>query len=130
MMNPGVSGDILNPNFERELKDLDESINYYEEALKKAEGAEKTELERNFEEQKKYIENRREEAKYIAREQTVADYREIMKNSYIKTYSQNMAFNNEDMYTLLNRLIQGQTPLEQFVMEADGKLRLMRLEGQ
>ncbi|MPN59205.1 hypothetical protein SDC9_206925 [bioreactor metagenome] len=53
-----------------------------------------------------------------------------MKNSYIKTYSQNMAFNNEDMYTLLNRLIQGQTPLEQFVMEADGKLRLMRLEGQ
>ena len=130
MMNPNVSGDILNPNFERELKDLDESINYYEEALKKAEGAEKTELERNYEEQKKYIENRREEAKYIAREQTVADYREIMKNSYIKTYSQNMAFNNEDMYTLLNRLIQGQTPLEQFVMEADGKLRLMRLEGQ
>lgn len=130
MMNPDINGDILNPNFERELKELDESVFYYEEALKKAEGAEKTELERNYEEQKKYIENRREEAKYIARKETVAAYRELMENSYIKTYSQSMAFNNEDMYTLLNRLIQGQTPLEQFVMEADGKLRLMRLEGQ
>ena len=54
----------------------------------------------------------------------------MIANSYIRTYEHNMAFNNEEMNSLLNRLIEGQTPLEQFVNEADGKLRLMRLESK
>lgn len=130
MMNPSLNDDIPNPNYERDMKDLEESIQYFEEAIKKADGAEKTELEAVLERQKTYVENRREEAKYIVRKETIDAYRELIANSYIRTYEHNMAFNNEEMNSLLNRLIEGQTPLEQFVNEADGKLRLMRLEGQ
>ena len=38
--------------------------------------------------------------------------------------------NSQEMNSLISRLIQGQMPIDQFAMEADGKLRLMRLEGQ
>ena len=129
MMNPSLNDDILNPNYEQEIKWMEESLSYYEEAISKAEGAEKTEIQANFEQQKKYIEARREEARYSVRKETIAVYRELIENSYIRTYEHNMAFNSEEMYSLLNRLIEGQMPLEQFLTEADGKLRLMRLES-
>ena len=129
MMNPSMNEDILNPNYERSIEWMTESLSYYEEAIKNAQGAEKTELEANYERQKKYFEDRREEARYIVRKETIAAYRELIENSYIRTYEHGMAFNNEEMYSLYSRLIEGQMPLEQFLNEADGKLRLMRLEG-
>ena len=128
MLNPGLNDDIPNPNYEQEIKWMDESIAYYEEALKTAEGAEKTELENGYERMKKDMESRREQARYSVRKETIAFYRELMENSYIRTYDP--ATNSQEMNSLISRLIQGQMPIDQFAMEADGKLRLMRLEGQ
>lgn len=130
MMMPGMNGDIENPNYEQEIKGIEESFQYYEKTIKEAEGAEKTQAEKNYEEFKQYAENRREEAKYAVRKETLARFREIMENRAITTYESNLIFNNEDMSKLLNRLMQGQMPLDQFLSEADGKLRLMRLENQ
>lgn len=130
MMNPSLNEDILNPYYEEELKAIEEAHAYYEEALKTAEGAEKTELEQNYERVKRSDAARLEEAKYAVRASTIAFYREMMENSYVRKYDQRFTFNDEEMNDLLNRLIQGQTPLDQFVKEADGKLRLMRLERQ
>ena len=128
MLNPGMNEDIPNPNYEQEIRWMDESIAYYEEALKTAEGAEKTELEDGYERLKKSVESQREQARYIVRKETIAFYRKLMENSYVRTYDP--ATNSEEMNSLVSRLIQGQMPIDQFAMEADGKLRLMRLEGQ
>lgn len=130
MMNPHMNDDIPNPNYEQEIKWVDEGLVSMEEALKTAEGAQKTELESAYEQFKATAEKRKEEAKYSVRKETIAFYRELIEHRNILTYESQMPFRNEDMGALVRRLVDGQMPLDQFLMEADGKLRLMRLERQ
>ena len=130
MMNPGLNDHILNPRYEEEAEALEETRLYYETELRKAQGAEKTELERRYAEHHKYANIRQEEARYSVHQETISYYRDLIKNSFIRTYEQNMALYSFEMTRLQDQLTQGLISLDQFTGQADGKLRLMRLEGQ
>ena len=54
----------------------------------------------------------------------------IRAKNRLRTYEQNMALYNFEMTRLQDQLTQGLISLDQFTGQADGKLRLMRLEGQ
>lgn len=128
MMNPDMNEDIENPRFLEETKWLDEYEAQMKKAWEEAEGAEKTQAEKDYQEAVRRNQKERERAKFSVRAETIAFYREIIKNSYVREYDP--ALTSQDMYQLQQRLIEGQMPLDQFLSESEGKLRLIRLEGQ
>ena len=130
MMNPGLNDHIPNPRYEEEAEALEATRLYYETELRKAQSAEKTELEQRYAEHNKYANIRQEEARYSVHQETISYYRDLIKNSFIRTYEQNMALYSFEMTRLQDQLTLGLISLDQFTEQADGKLRLMRLEGQ
>lgn len=131
MMNPSLNDPLPNPDEEHYNRGMQEYEESLREQIDKAEGAEKTELEAVLERAVKDHQRHREDNRWLVRPEAIQLFREMMENGFVRGWDDlNRVISNPDMSTLLMRFIGGQMPLEQFLDEAEGKLRLMRLEDQ
>lgn len=130
MLTPSLNDPIPNPNADRYNKWMDENEQSLKEEVEKAEGAQKTELQEQLARTLKENEETREENRWSVRREAIDMYRGLMENGFVSGWSDlNMIVSNADMQKLMTRFAQGQLPLDQFLQEAEGKLRLMRLEN-
>ncbi|HHX22332.1 MAG TPA: hypothetical protein GX722_11130 [Clostridiales bacterium] len=53
-----------------------------------------------------------------------------MQHALIENRDMHLILTGSEFTSLMARWQQGQMPLDQYLREAEGKLRLMRLEGQ
>ncbi len=128
---PGMNQAIENPDYEEQKRQMDIQLERFRKAYEAAEGAEKTEMERQMQEIDRYRDASLEQMRWLVTEEGIRQYREIMDRAYIRRYGvMQMLFGQADMYNLLDRFRQGQMSLDQFLDEADGKYRLIRLESQ
>ncbi len=131
MLNPELNDPIPNPYFERSIKWMEERKANMERELAKLEGAEKTEMQANYEREMAENEKNMERMRWQVVPEAIAYYRQMMDNAYVRTFNaMSTIWQSPDIRTLFERYTQGQLPLEQFLQEADGKLRLMRLESR
>lgn len=130
-MMPGMDDAIADPNYERHMKYMDNHLETLQAAVDKAEGAEKTELEGNLKKYEETVAAEKARRKFLVTEESVKLYRELMANRYVThPGSLRRVLNDENIQQSLSRYLQGQMPLDQFLQEAEGKLRLMRLENE
>ncbi len=131
MINPSMNAELVNPYYQRDLKTWQEALQRMAKSVETAEGAEKTELQRQYDESLESFETYKDDLRVRVSAQAIQYYRDRVENSYIKTWGgMDTLFNDEAIAKLLNRLLQGQMPLEQFLKEAEGKMRLMQLERE
>ncbi len=121
----------LNKYYEKAIKDYSERIESAKKELEKAEGAEKTQLEKNLAKMEiRYNLMLEGYGKYVYTQETVDKYKSYLNNVYVLDYDKNQASWQEQIMSLKNRLIDGQIDLEMFIKEIDAKLNLIRLENQ
>ncbi|NLD51274.1 MAG: hypothetical protein GX650_00130 [Clostridiales bacterium] len=121
---------IPNPQFERQKRDLEQRLALLPASIEKAEGAEKRALEQDlayFKNEMAHIESNR----YIVSTQALDSYRQIMAGVYLDdttTQVQRSAL-TKDGYLFLS-MLEGTITLDQFIQQANDKIRLMTLESQ
>ncbi len=131
MLNPSMNEDIPNPNYDEQVKWLEEGKANMEKALQTAQGAELTEMQANYDRFLKEYENEKERLRFSVKKEAVEVYRKMMEYSVVNEFGSMMViFTSPDMQQLFQRYAAGQIQLDQLLNEADGKLRLMRLEAQ
>ncbi len=130
-MMPDMNEAIPNPNYERDIGYQVMHIDTLKAAVEKAEGAEKTELEAQLKKYTESVDAEKDRLRFWVTEEAVKVYRDMMQKRYVADYnSMRRVLDNENIQQSLQRYMQKQMPLEQFLQEADGKLRLMRLEAE
>ncbi len=67
---------------------------------------------------------------YYITEEVIKNYRDIMHYAVIKDKGLEFASLDQSLDSLIKRYIDGEMPTDQFIKEADQKLRLMKLETQ
>lgn len=131
MLKPGMNEGIESPYLAEMIAGQEEYLNTLEDNLKKAEGAGKTQLEKQIAEARMQYEKDLEENRWEVSPEAIACYRALIEKAYVVQFGDlYQAIAAPDIQTLMQRYIQGQISLAQFTQEAEGKLRLMRLEGQ
>ena len=100
-----------------------------EQQVAAATGAQKTQLETQLA-GKRQQRATQEAMRYHISPQVIAQYRGLMQQAVLADRTLHIGWNQLDIRALLRRLQDGQIDLEQFMMEAEGKLRLMRMEDQ
>lgn len=97
----------------------------------KAEGAQKTQLLAQLEEATLRSARELEAQRWEVDAAAIQQYREYLKNNFVYGYGDlNLVLSDPQMQQLTMRYLQAQMPLDQFLSEAEGKLRLMRMENQ
>lgn len=122
---------VENPKYEEGLKMQEYMVGQVKEAMERAEGAEKSDLEENYrymqDSQKRY----QEEGKFLAQQRDIDMLRSVMSKLFITSglgNAQRAAVSEE--YNLLTQFAQGAITLDQFVRQLDDKVRLVRMEYQ
>lgn len=130
-ISPNHNEPVLNNRYEETLARMQESITQREDALAKADPIDKPMLEADIESYREYVRQYEEEERYTISEEDIAAYREIMQYAVLKRPSvMNSSYEEGSFYSLVERYLDGQLALEQFIMEGSSKLRLMQLENQ
>lgn len=130
-ISPNHNEPVLNNRYEETLARMQESITQREDALAKADPIDKPMLEADIESYREYVHQYEEEERYTISEEDIAAYREIMQYAVLKRPSvMNSSYEEGSFYSLVERYLDGQLALEQFIMEGSSKLRLMQLENQ
>ncbi len=130
-MDPAMNDPVPNPEYDRMLKSTQENRASLQEAYDKAaEGPEKEELRKNLESFDKTVMAETESFRYLVTDKAIQTYRDLAGRSHLLGYGTTRFWRSEELNSLLGRLRGKQISLEQFIQEADGKLRLMRLENQ
>ncbi|HHX20831.1 MAG TPA: hypothetical protein GX722_03470 [Clostridiales bacterium] len=130
MLMPGCNDPVFNPQYDQIMEQINATVQAYEDMLRKAEDAARAEMESVLAEIKKSRDMMAEESRYLFGEQAIQTYRDLMNTAFLKPYDPAHFGVTGDMYNLYDRYLQKQIDLDTFIREADGKLRLMRLENQ
>lgn len=128
-VNLQATAAIPNPNYEKELKDIEKGIAQVEAQLKKAEGVEKSNLEEILKNSRSYYELRKETGRMLVTEEDMAEIHAVVSRLVIftgKGNAQRQAFNDD--YELREQYYKGVISLDQFIKQVDDKLRLVRME--
>ena len=121
----------LNPYYEKGMESQKAHIDALKKEIEKAEGAEKTELEKDLARAEVgYQLDLEGVGKYQYTQEGIEEYKSYINNVYISTYDNSLFSRQEQMQTLRQRLIEGQMDLDAFIKEADSKLKLIKLENQ
>lgn len=128
---PGENDAVPNPDYDVQMEQMNAVQQMLEKAVATAEGAELREQQRMLDEFKSQRATVAEELRYLVSEESIRTYREQMEQSYLRSYGPvEMLLEQEEMSSLAMRYQQGQISLDQFLNEAEGKYRLIRLENQ
>lgn len=130
MLYPGDNEPVIDPEFERIHARMLQQKEITNEALKKAEGAEKTELETRLAMMEENIVSYEKFGKYLASENAITAYRKLMEHHYVVTVRNSLLTSQEELIELRYRYFAGQLTLDQFIQESDAKLKLIQLENQ
>jgi len=110
--------------YEKDIKDL-------EDQLAKAETEEeKTQIQEEIDWNREYLEGDMKSIEYTISEESLEYFREnILPYLYVERYTV-LRDSDAGFSTLIDRLEQGQIDVEQFIREADNKLRMVRMENE
>ena len=121
----------LNKYYEQSMEDYSERIEAAKQELEKAEGAEKTQLEKDLARMEiRYKIMLEGLGKYEYTQEIVDKYKSFLNNVYVMDFDKYQATGQEQIMTLKDRFIEGQMDLEMFIKEIDAKLNLIKLENQ
>lgn len=124
---------VPNPNYEKGLERYLEDIRSTEEALKQAEpGLGRQQLEERLQVLKGLYDEMAVALRLTHQPQSAAHYLGLLdEGGYVHHYEGlSMILNSPDFSQLFDRYLAGSLSLEALVQEAEGKLRLMRLENE
>jgi len=124
---------VPNPNYDKDLERYLEDIRSTEEALKQAEaGLDRQQLEERLQVLQGLYDEMAEMRRFLHQPQSVAHYLRLLdEGGYVHHHEGlSMILNSPDFSQLFDRYLAGSLSLEALVQEAEGKLRLMRLENE
>jgi hypothetical protein len=130
-MDTSVTEAIPNKDYEKILADLARQITHMEQIIDKAEGAAKSNLEENLKYSKEYYEQFKQTGQYLATAEDLVQMHEVVSKLYVMNglmNAQRQALWSEP--DLSEQYIDGAITLDQFIKQADDKLRLVRMEYQ
>ncbi len=122
---------IPNPFYEEQMRNTQDSLAHYQQEIDKAEGAQKREMEVNMARMQARYEQDMESTRYIFGPDTLKLHQNLMRHVYLDnslSLTQNTAL-SRDGY-LWGMYKEGAITLEQFMQQANDKIRLMVMEGK
>ena len=128
----GCTTPIENPWYEEQRKQNEADLVMYQKAYDEASAEEKNAYKEQLDEFKLYMEQSAESDRYTVSPAYIQRYQEVILPAlYIgKPTVLDSTDNTSGLKTLVQRYIDGQITLDQFIREADGKLRMIQLENQ
>ena len=133
MMWPNYNEPIENRTYLKAVEEAEKELAEAQEKLKTATPEEKSALQ-NIIDNNKMTVSYKEKYRWLASEESIAAYREVAKHCFVSVpsiftnYSATDAANTVD--TLVQRYLQKQIPLQQFLSQLDNKVQMMQLEMQ
>lgn len=127
------TGGVSNPDYDETMAEYLEDINNLETLLAQATSdLEKTQLEEQLRINKEIYGEEKEQLRYLHQAGSVAHYTRLLDTvGYVHQYEGlNMILRSPDFNSLFDRYLAGNLNLNALVSEAEGKLRLMRLESE
>lgn len=129
MLSPQEHRPLLNPNFDLWVDNTKEAIALTQKRIEETQGAEKREQEAMLERQKAGLLHIEQTERYLVDETALAAYKEDIKGGFLLMGGPESDA-REAIRTIRERYADGQIDMDQFIKEADNKLRLVRLENQ
>ncbi len=128
---PGENEAILNPRYEEQTAEITESIkSLQQQAVEQhAKGLPAGEIEAYIAAYQNVLKDAETTIRYLLTEDDIYLVRQIIDMVFIPT-ALNRLEDRADIYPAFNQLKEGTLSLDQFIKEADNKLRLVRLENQ
>lgn len=127
---PDHNDPVENPYYERNLEDMQEALDSMNKQLEEAtEENVKETLREQITYQEEYMARYRENSRYNVTEESIAAYRALDKYFFVPTVQSNF-YQYTEVRTLRDQYQEGLINLDQFIQQADAKLRLMQLENQ
>lgn len=124
---------VPDPYFEERMKNAQESLAAAKEALEKADESEKKDLQEYVERMEQYAKDT-ENRRYSISQQQIDYYQQnVVPKLFVKRptfFSGTQDNSSKELSELMSRFREGQIGLDQFIHEADNKLRMMRLENE
>lgn len=129
--NMDLSEDVPNPDYDTAIKYQGKKIADLEEELKKAEGAERSNLEENLKWHRENYENSKEHLKFLATKEDMDLIHAYIKTLYLMDglgSAQGLAYLHDSQTQ--QQYFNGAITLDQFIKVMDDKMRLVRTEYQ
>lgn len=128
----GCTTPIENPWYEEQRKQNEADLVMYQKAYDEASAEEKNAYKEQLDEFKRYMEQSAESDRYTVSPAYIQRYQDVILPAlYIgKPTVLDSTDNTSGLKTLVQRYIDGQITIDQFIREADGKLRMIQLENQ
>lgn len=129
MLYPDFDEPLVLEGMKAVLARYEGEIATLEKRLAEAEGANKTELEGELLRRRQAMQEQAA-MRYHLSPEAIAMHRALMENARVVDRSLSMGWTQPDIRQLLKRLSEGQIGIDRFISEAEGRMRLMRLEDQ
>lgn len=101
-----------------------------EREAEQSEGVRKTEMERMAQGIRQRMEASAAGDRYLISPEALTEYLQLFPSVRLQGYEVNSLLTNRELFGLYRRLAAGQMNIEHFIREADGILRLIRLESR
>ena len=105
-------------------------LNTIERELAKSEGARRTELERMAQQLRDQLAAQDAAESYRISPAAILEYQRLLQHAALQGFEVNRLLTNPEIFSLYRRYAARQLDLERFIQEADGILRLIRLEDR
>ncbi len=130
-----MSEPVRNSSYDRMLSSEQEYLESLKKQLETADEADKQYIEESIKSEEEYIEKTLPQYEYEISAEAIQYYKEnvvpkinIQKPSFITSGSSSDS--SSELTNLVNRYSGGQITLDQFIREADNKMRMMRMEDE
>ena len=125
---------VLNTEYDRMLESEQEYLESLRKSLEEADEADRKELESYIESEEQYINETLPRYRYTVSQEQIDYYQtNLVPVMYVAqpTFMSGTRDNaSSELTTLMNRYREGQIGLDQFIREADNKMRMMRMENE
>ena len=128
----GQTTPIENPWYEEERRQDEADLAMYQKMYDEAPAEEKADYKQMLDDWKTYMEQSAESNRYTVSPAYIQRYQEVILPAlYIaKPSVLDSTDNTSGLRTLVQRYLDGQITIDQFIREADGKLWMIQLENQ
>lgn len=130
-VSPAHNEPVINENYEENLKGFEKGVEQIKAQIEKADPIDKPALEEQLASYMEYRDRYEKEERYSITAEEIAAYRAEMEHAVLERPSvMNSSYDEGSFHSLIQRYLDGQINLEQFISEGGSKLRLMQLENQ